>query len=278
VKSVDDKWRPAQKKGAETKEEQVSKEAADANAEKLHEEFMQLVYRLIDGTTDVSQYEDECRHLLGAKAYILFTVDKLIYKLVKQIQSIVTDELLLKLQSLYSYEKQRQDNLFDDSVYYANSLVLLHDETRFRIGVMEKNKVSAQILDMSVNKCDIPAVAMDKAFSDYLKNYVELDSSTSPYEPGKIFLTRTLQGLKDMNESDEHLSAELKKFYIWNGLECKLACNTSKVSYVLDTEDIMLRKGCFHSSGTKSEQLKKQKERFEKWIESASAKLDEEST
>merc|ERR1712174_149922 len=125
-------------------------------------DFLQLLYRLIDGTTDVSQYEDECRHLLGAKAYILFTVDKLIYKLVKQIQSIVTDELLLKLQSLYRYEKERKDNLFDDSIYYANSLVLLSDEARFRIGVVDHGKVCAQILDTSVNKCDIPALSMDK--------------------------------------------------------------------------------------------------------------------
>ena len=73
--------------------------------------YMQLLYRLIDGTTENSQYEDECRHLLGAKVY-LFTVDKLIYKLVKQVQSIVTDDLLLKLQALYNYERERNDNLF----------------------------------------------------------------------------------------------------------------------------------------------------------------------
>ena len=155
--------------------------------------------------------------------------------------------------------------------------MLLNEETsRFRIGVMGQGKVSAQILDAAVNKCDIPAVAMDKAFSDYLKNYVEFDSSISAYEHGKIFLTRTLQGIKDMNETDEHLSGALKKFYIFNGLECKVACNTSKVSYVLDTEDILLRKGGFHGKGTTPEQSAKRKERFEKWIEAESAKEDME--
>ena len=277
AKSGDNKWRPSPQRRSESKQSNKPKEVEAVVAEKNHEEFLQLLYRLIDGTTDVSQYEDECRHLLGAKAYILFTVDKLIYKLVKQIQSIVTDDLLMKLQSLYNYERERKDNLFDDSVYYANSLVLLNEETsRFRIGVMGQGKVSAQILDAAVNKCDIPAVAMDKAFSDYLKNYVEFDSSISAYEHGKIFLTRTLQGIKDMNETDEHLSGALKKFYIFNGLECKVACNTSKVSYVLDTEDILLRKGGFHGKGTTPEQSAKRKERFEKWIEAESAKEDME--
>ena len=269
VKKGDDKWRPSQKEG-EGKED-----APNDAGKKVHDEFMQLLYRLIDGTTDISQYEDECRHLLGAKAYILFTVDKLIYKLVKQIQSIVTDDLLLKLQSLYDYEKERKDNLFDNSVYYANSLVLLNDETRFRIGVVEKGKVSAQILDVSLNKYDVPAVAMDKAFSDYLKSYVEFDSSVSAHEPGKVFLKRTLQGLKDVNGTDEQLPGELKNFYIWNGLECKIACNTSKVSYVLDTEDVLLRKG--FCTSLKTDQAKKRKERFDKWIETEIEKTDEAS-
>merc|ERR1711907_256644 len=172
AQSGENKWNPNQKESKPTK---ASKEEQAASAKKVQAEYMQLLYRLIDGTTENSQYEDECMHLLGAKAYILFTVDKLIYKLVKQVQSIVTDDLLLKLQALYNYERERKDNLFDNSVYYANSLVLLNDETRFRIGVVEKGRGSAQILDVSLNKYDVPAVAMDKAFSDYLKSYVEFD-------------------------------------------------------------------------------------------------------
>ena len=271
AQSGENKWNPNQKESKPTK---ASKEEQAASAKKVQAEYMQLLYRLIDGTTENSQYEDECRHLLGAKAYILFTVDKLIYKLVKQVQSIVTDDLLLKLQALYNYERERNDNLFNDSVYYANSLVLLNDETRFRIGVMEEGKVSAQILDVAVNKCDIPAVAMDKSFSDYLKKYVEYGSSVSAYEPGKIFLTRTLQGIKGKGVADEHLREELKKFHVSNGLECKIACNTSKSSYVLDTEDVLLRKGGIRKSSADG-QVKKRKERFEKWIEAEIEKASE---
>jgi paired amphipathic helix protein Sin3a len=29
---------------------------------------------------------------------------------------------------------------------------------------------------------------------------------------------------------------------VYNGLECKISCNTSKVSYVLDTEDLFHRR------------------------------------
>ena len=37
----------------------------DDKAKKLHQEFMQMVLKLIDGRLDSSQYEDSCRALLG---------------------------------------------------------------------------------------------------------------------------------------------------------------------------------------------------------------------
>ncbi|CAL5189097.1 unnamed protein product [Lathyrus oleraceus] len=56
--------------------------------------------------------------------------------------------------------------------------------------------------------------------------------------------------------NDELSSQVMEGLQIINGLECKIASNSSKVSYVLDTEDFMFRmrskrkalrlKGSFH--------------------------------
>ena len=55
----------------------------------------------------LSQFEDECRNLLGASAYVLFTIDKLISQLVKQTLAILANETCMKLLALYQYEYSR---------------------------------------------------------------------------------------------------------------------------------------------------------------------------
>lgn len=47
--------------------------------------FMRVLYRLLDGSAENTKFEDECRAIIGNQSYVLFTLDKLIYKLVKQV-------------------------------------------------------------------------------------------------------------------------------------------------------------------------------------------------
>jgi paired amphipathic helix protein Sin3a len=48
---------------------------------------MQILYSLLDGQIDNSRFEDECRAMLGTSSYVLFTLDKLVFKFVKQVRS-----------------------------------------------------------------------------------------------------------------------------------------------------------------------------------------------
>lgn len=47
--------------------------------------FMDALYNLLDGTSDNSKFEDDCRAIIGTQSYVLFTLDKLIYKLIKHV-------------------------------------------------------------------------------------------------------------------------------------------------------------------------------------------------
>lgn len=49
--------------------------------------FMNALYNLLDGSSDNTKFEDDCRAIIGTQSYLLFTLDKLIYKLVKQVSS-----------------------------------------------------------------------------------------------------------------------------------------------------------------------------------------------
>lgn len=46
---------------------------------------MNALYNLLDGSSDNTKFEDDCRAIIGTQSYVLFTLDKLIYKLVKQV-------------------------------------------------------------------------------------------------------------------------------------------------------------------------------------------------
>jgi len=47
--------------------------------------FMNALFSLLNGSAENSKFEDECRAIIGNQSYVLFTLEKLIYKLVKQV-------------------------------------------------------------------------------------------------------------------------------------------------------------------------------------------------
>jgi paired amphipathic helix protein Sin3a len=99
----------------------------------IHNDFLRLLFKLLNGTVESSSFEDACRTLLGANSYVLFTLDKLIYKIVKQIQSNHADETAAKLLQLSEYESARTAP-FVEGIYHANASVLMLDEACYRFG------------------------------------------------------------------------------------------------------------------------------------------------
>lgn len=47
--------------------------------------FTSALYNLLDGSADNEKFEDDCQAIIGNQSYVLFTLDKLICKLVKQV-------------------------------------------------------------------------------------------------------------------------------------------------------------------------------------------------
>jgi len=122
---------------------------------------------LLDGSSDSTKFEDDCRSIIGTQSYVLFTLDKLIYKVVKQasclrdhiyitttdikyiffsaslqLQAVASDEMDSKLLQLYLYEKSRSPGRFLDLVYHENARVLLHDESIYRFECVSSISVS----------------------------------------------------------------------------------------------------------------------------------------
>ncbi|CAL8471863.1 g11405 [Coccomyxa elongata] len=242
----------------------------DEKGQKAHAQFMTYVFDLIDGTRDSSQYEDDVRALLGTNSYVLFTLDKLIYKLVKQFQAILADELGQKLLDLYKYESTRDPAHFSDAVYNANAHVLLHDDSCFRFESREADgTLTIQLLDP--DRTEVTAGVLEAGFAEYLKGFTDsptpaelLDREGVPRR--QPFLKRSLPA-EAQDDVDEAPGTTGDDSETVNGLECKLSTQTSKVSYVLDTEDVFrrIRKGEEVSPGHNAEARAK---KFESWLDS----------
>ncbi|KAL6551522.1 hypothetical protein OROGR_007676 [Orobanche gracilis] len=203
-----------------------------------YDRFLSALFSLLDGSSDNSKFEDDCQALIGNPSYVLFTLDKLIYKLVKQLQTASTDELDCKLIQLYEYEKSRKPEKFVDSVYYENVRVLLHEENIYRLECTPKpTRLSIQLMDDGNEKSEV-AVAIDPNFATYLhKDYLSADHVKE--ESSSFMLQRNMREYGNLDESTALYKAT-ENVLIMNGLECKMAASSSKTSHTSLTRRIPL--------------------------------------
>ncbi|KAG4128480.1 hypothetical protein ERO13_D09G023200v2 [Gossypium hirsutum] len=217
------------------------KHLKDTSSSDLYARFMSALYSLLNGSTDNTKFEDECRAIIGNQSYVLFTLDKLIYKLVKQLQAVAADEMDNKLLQLYEYEKSRKHWKTMDSVYYENARVLLHEENIYRLKCSSSpSRLSIQLMDNVIEKPEAFAVSMEPNFSAILHSDF-LSVFPGKKEPHGIILKRNKKNYANLDEFDATCMA-MEGVELVNGLENKIACNSYKISYVLDTEDFFFRR------------------------------------
>ena len=53
--------------------------------ETVYEKFMCMLVDLVEGALDTSKFEDDCRMLLGTNSYELYTLEKVVEKLLVQV-------------------------------------------------------------------------------------------------------------------------------------------------------------------------------------------------
>ena len=209
-----------------------------AKEKEIHDDFLRLLFKLLNGARESSAFEDECRTLLGANSYQLFTLDKLIYKIVKQIQALHQDEVATKLLRLAEYEKSRRAP-FVEAIYHANASVLLLDEACYRFDSVDDGaSLTLQLMDSGMDKADLPAGTMEAQFHDYLEGFLQAECAEEEEEEqgGKPWLDRSdaqdvyLRRSKAIAGLDAGTAEAYGQTSVYNSLEVKISCSNSKVS------------------------------------------------
>ncbi|KAG7391744.1 Paired amphipathic helix protein Sin3b [Phytophthora pseudosyringae] len=120
-----------------------------------YQAFVSKLYSLIDGSVDNSKYEDSCRSLMGSTSYFLFTMDKLVTQVLKQMQHLANDDTCQELTKAFA-EVQGEPKPSTDpagaeaktTAYLNKTKSIFEGEGAFRIefnpGVLRKTPLEAR--------------------------------------------------------------------------------------------------------------------------------------
>ncbi|XP_018446128.1 paired amphipathic helix protein Sin3-like 5 [Raphanus sativus] len=212
--------------------------------------FMDALYNLLDGSTDNTKFEDECRAIIGAQSYVLFTLDKLVQKFVKHLHAVAADETDTKLLQLYTYENYRKPGRFFDIVYHENTRALLHDQNIYRIEYSSaQTRLAIQLMNNGNDQPEVTAVTVEPGFANYLQN--DFLSLVPDEERPGLFLKRNKANMSGPDESSGMLRA-MEGLKIINEVECKMASSSSKVKYEPHTSDLLYRRKQKKPNGLKT--------------------------
>lgn len=229
-----------------------------------------MLKQLVSGSLDGSVFEERVRFMFGTAAYPIFTYDKLIQAVVKQVQIILADAGCEQLIRLFDSWNSRRGTmrLSEYSARMAVETTLPSKEPIFRIEYNGKSgKLTIQLLNrLSATEGHSATASAESKWSAYVDNFVKLESNPKYLGPIKIFLARCRRP-ESGDESSTSLTsgaaaAADPKLSVQYNLECKIAINTYKLFYVENTEDFLYRYKVIHRGRIP----KAISARFQKWI------------
>lgn len=233
-----------------------------------------MLKQLVSGSLDGSVFEERVRFMFGTAAYPIFTYDKLIQAVVKQVQIILADAGCEQLIRLFDSWNSRRGTmrLSEYSARMAVETTLPSKEPIFRIEYNGKSgKLTIQLLNrLSATEGHSAAASAESKWSAYVDNFVKLESNSKYLGPTKVFLARCRRsGSGDESPTSLTSAAAVTadpKLSVQYNLECKIAINTYKLFYVENTEDFLYRYKVVHRGRIS----KASNARFQKWLSTRS--------
>jgi histone deacetylase complex regulatory component SIN3 len=226
---------------------------------------------LMEGSLDQAKFEDDCRDMFGISSYILFTIDKLIVQLARQLQTVLSEESCAKLLALYTYEGSRPKGSLE-LIYHSNVLELLNEDERcFRFEFNQDTcDFSIDLLDGTEKPRFLDLSFSKEKWAEYVDNYMQAQDTSLDVRKHKLFLTRELK----KNAGKEALEG----IEVRNGLECKICLTTYKLFYVEDTHDFLYRRGSLARARARAQAAKSASSKLEKLLAPLQARSTSIST
>ncbi|GLJ48019.1 hypothetical protein SUGI_1014110 [Cryptomeria japonica] len=193
----------------------------DIPPSKVYSKFMDSLYSFLDGSSGNVEFENNCQEIIGTKSYMLYTLDNLILKLVKQLRNVASGKMEKDLLELGLCQRLRSTSNISDEVYCVNASRVLNSEKIYRF------EFASHFSELSIQLMDIDAKVLEPTFSDYL--HTDL-LSIGMKRRGQVFLSRNTCKYTSLGEH-YCISKRMKGVTVMNGLDQVISCQ-SKASYV----------------------------------------------
>lgn len=238
--------------------DELDKEVEEAKSR--YPPFLELCKRLIEGEHDITMFEDEVRHLYGTKGYKMYTVDKLIAAMIKQVSDLSFAHSDLSLSFLTSDQKTRhilvlyEKDRFEEKTTAREQIVyriqvegmLAPEDHLFRFEWVRPFQTTSMLTDQDdeLRRLGIQLLT---------KEDLTLDQATTreerwAYYVDSYYMHANTEGiathmlhppmLRRSINANEVLSDPA---VIASDLQVKICLNTYKLFYLCDTEDAFIR-------------------------------------
>ncbi|CAO3629799.1 unnamed protein product [Mucor fragilis] len=196
-----------------------------------YQALLKLIDRYFDDAFDQTVFEECTRYIFGNKAYVLFTIDKLMQSIMRQLHHIVTDMKAQKILSFFKKNHQHEKSTPELIQAYRSEVTdaLGQDDKLYNLAFDTlKRTLYIQLLQkqdrtFGLNDMDV--------YTDYVAHYTNWDVDTPGMDRkamSKRFLSRNIVRQSDTN------------FTVKSSLEYKVCRNTYHLFYVTG-EDVFVR-------------------------------------
>ncbi|KAG6499958.1 hypothetical protein ZIOFF_039772 [Zingiber officinale] len=199
-----------------------------ANPPTHYSKFKKALYSYLNGSTNKSEFEDDCFAFVGPQSYLLSTLDVLLSKLAKQLQEVASNKKENKFLQLYAYENSRRQS--SELIYLRNACAIHHgDIFRFTCS-MNPTKLTIQLAEHPSKESETTTVSKETNFETYVHNHI-LKSDPERKEMRKHFLNRNIPKSKSSCKNQ-----------MVNGLSLKTFNSSPKIYYEMGTEDCHIKR------------------------------------
>ncbi|OBZ85577.1 putative Xaa-Pro aminopeptidase P [Choanephora cucurbitarum] len=218
--------------------------------------LLKLIDRFFDDEIDQTVFEECTRYLFGNKAYTMFTIDKLMLSIMRQLHHIVTDPKAQELLSFFkkNHEHEKNTPALTQAYRLEVTEALGEDDDLYNLAFDTSQRIlSIQLLakdDKTFELADLDS------YTKYIEDYTNLTIETEGIPRQKMqpqFLKRnlTMTGKRE---------AQME-----SNLQYKICQNTYHMFYVIHTEDALIRPTLPSSQDTKA--IDQARERaFGEWL------------
>ncbi|XP_020098720.1 paired amphipathic helix protein Sin3-like 5 isoform X2 [Ananas comosus] len=135
----------------------------DKSSNDLYEKFKVSLYRLLGKSSGNSEYEDDCFAILGTQSYVLFTLDKLIDRVLKQLDNIMSSSQASEFLQLHANVKTIRLGKSSNLGYYEKARALLPNESIFRFESFgNPTRLSIELINCGLEETEGADVPMDE--------------------------------------------------------------------------------------------------------------------